>query len=160
MWNKARVAGCLALITVSSGVFILWGTIVEMSGPIGQKFGSLEILYSASRAAPVVIMVIALPMLMPWWFVIRLSERVHHFRPLYFCLAGGVSLFITFTATAALMPARHRSLFYNDIGTWFESRGIMIMVSGMLGGLAYWLVSGKLSDGASAGSPNAPAISS
>jgi hypothetical protein len=141
MWALARPVGYVAAAVTSSLFFTVWMTFVEVSGPTGQQAGLPGVLAGAVSAWPYILGGVLLLMVLPWCVVVWISGRLHHAGPAYFGVSAAIAAVVVFCAVIGILPGRGPTSFLERFALAVQTSGLAVLLSGLIGGLTYWLCS-------------------
>jgi hypothetical protein len=148
MGKANRLVGYLASVVSASLFYVVW--VVVSFGP-NRPPGDVTVLFKigfalffwllSGMAATFVLMAF------PWYLAVRWQDRLRRFGPMYFPLIGAVTTLVTGCATSSLSP---KPLFVEDqtfiegFMIAFQRQGICLLLTGLVFGLTFWLVSDRL----------------
>lgn len=141
MWTVARPLGYLAATVTSSMVLTLWMTCIDFIGATGQRAGLSDAIGYALSFWPYFVCGTLLLMLLPFCLVVWVSRRLHCSGPAYFAVSGPVGALFALGTSAWIFPARGHPTFLDAFAVAIENIGLAVVVSGVVGGLTYWLCS-------------------
>jgi hypothetical protein len=145
MGKAHRWVGFLASVVSASLVYIICLAVsLEFEGPRDIHNGvftlgfAIVFWFFGGMAAALVLMVL------PWVVVVQVSDRLRCFNPLYFALSGAVMILLLGCGTSSLAP---KPLFVEDQSfiegflITAERQGIDLLLTGLVFGLTFWLMS-------------------
>ena len=149
MGSTNRLVGYLASVVSASLFYVVW--VVVSFGPNRSSGGDVTVLFKigfalffwlfSGMAAAFVLMAF------PWYMAVRWQDRLQRFGPMYFPLIGAVTTLVIGCVTSSLSP---KPLFVED-QTLIEGfmiavqrQGICLLLTGLVFGLTFWLVSDRL----------------
>jgi len=149
MGNANRLVGYLASAASASLFYVVWSVVdFELEptphGRVSTLFNiGLAIFFWSFGGMGAALVLMALP----WHLAVRGYGRLQRCGPIYYSLIGASTLLVVGCATSSVSP---KPLFIED-QTFLEGfmiaaerQGICLLLSGLVFGLTFWLVSERL----------------
>jgi hypothetical protein len=143
MRAPTRLVGYLASFASASLIymawFVLWNRAADSRVSIRFRIGIAVFFWLFGGMAPALVLIAG-----PWCLAVILYDRLQRFGLMYFCLTGAVFTLAIGCATSSLSP---KPLFIED-QTFLEGcmiavqrQGAGLVLTGLVFGLTFWLVS-------------------
>jgi len=148
MGSVDRRVGFLASVASASIFYVVWFT---LSLGFGRPRDVHSVLFDLGfviffwalngLAAALVLMALV------WYIIVRMYARLRRLGQLYFSLSGAVTLLVLSCATSSLSP---KPLFVEDQSflegfmITAQRQGMLLLLTGFVFGLTFWLVSERL----------------